>query len=466
MVCIVVSLLLCAGLAFAEDLKGPSSPKGAAEEEAVEIIEVELHDAGADGAKADPGAAEEAGGGKPDDVSEEDTSPSGGQPPVGKAEGSSVKEAEAPAPQGPVPDEPPAEKESGVQALRPLYVRMLLEVEQGRNDSNPLWSPPGDKLAFERSIGDKKEIIIAGADGSIIEKVYYQQSGEGGGNFDLFLPAFMEENSYNAGISWSSDGNRFVFMSNGGTGNYDLYLSGLGGQDTRRLTEAAEKDGHAHWSPVSDQLVLVSGRGGKADLYLMDIATGEVMPLTQGEKAYLYPRWSPGGNRVVMTYGSNQNHDIYLIDDVAMPAETLRPLTTWTYDDLRPVWSPDGKKIAFYSNYNRNNDPKEWSLVVVSADGSDPDGEGLAAHVVATDVIPDIERGPAWMPDSRRIVYVRDARYEYNPIYMVDTREGVSVRIQTDTRMNHDVVCSADGTVAFRAQVEQWDQIFLMRFDE
>jgi hypothetical protein len=27
--------------------------------------------------------------------------------------------------------------------------------------------------------------------------------------------------------------------------------------------------------------------------------------------------------------------------------------------------------------------------------------------------------------------------------------------------MNHDVACSAAGVIAFRAQVEQWDNLFL-----
>src|SRR5207247_4066910 len=90
------------------------------------------------------------------------------------------------------------------------------------------------------------------------------------------------------------------------------------------------------------------------------------------------------------------------------PVETLNALTTCTHDDLRPVWSPDGKKIAFYSNYNPAGDPKVWAILVIAADGSDPtQGDGLAAKVVATDVVPDVERGPAWMPDSKRIVYVR-----------------------------------------------------------
>jgi Tol biopolymer transport system component len=356
-------------------------------------------------------------------------------------------------------------EETEPTGIKPLFVHALTGVERGSNDSNPLWSPAGDRLAFERSVRDKKEIVIATPEGSILHKIYYQHSGEDD-ELDFLLPAFLEEASYNAGISWSPEGTRFVFMSNGGTGNYDIYLSGLDSHSTTRLTEDPEKEGHAHWSPVDDRLVFISGRSGKADVYLMDLAFGEVMRLTRGEKAFLYPQWSPDGRRVAMIYGSNENHDIYVIDDIARPLETLRQLTAWSHDDLRPVWAPDGSKIAFYSNYNEQNDPKAWSLVVVATDGSDPKDKGLVARVVATSVIPDIERGPAWMPDSKRIVYVKNDRYAYNPLYVVDIDTKADSPIITETRMNHDVVCSADGQIAFRAQVEQWDHMFVAKLEE
>src|SRR5205823_12415623 len=67
------------------------------------------------------------------------------------------------------------------------------------------------------------------------------------------------------------------------------------------------------------------------------------------------------------------------------------------------------------------SDPKSWAILVIAADGSDPtDGPGLAAKVVATGVVPDVERGPAWLPDSAGIVYVKDDRAEYNPLYLAD----------------------------------------------
>jgi TolB protein len=355
---------------------------------------------------------------------------------------------------------PPAE-------IEPLFVQAFTDVEPGHNDSNPIWSPTGDLIAFERSIEDRREIIISRFDGTVLQKIYHRIAEENN-EMDSVFADILEDVSFNSGISWSPDENKLVFMSNGGSGNYDLYLLPILGEEiTIRLTDHAEKDSHPHWSPVADRLVFVSGRGGSADIYLMDLASGSVIKLTNGHKTYLYPQWSPDGNKIVMINGSNENHDIYLIEDINRPLQTLKALTCWTYDDLRPVWSPDGKKIAFYSNYNLENNPKIWSIVVISADGSSPtDGEGLAARVVAVNVVPDIERGPAWMPDSKRLIYVKNDYKTYNPIYMVQLDEKKNQPINTQTKMNHDLACSADGTFAFRAQVEQWDHIYIARLKE
>ncbi len=355
--------------------------------------------------------------------------------------------------------------ESAPGALEPLYVRTLTAIEAGRNDSNPQWSPRGSFISFERSQGVKKEIHITYADGTEVQTVYFLLSD--GGDSKFFFPGVYEEVSYNAGISWSSAEDRFVFMSNGGSGNYDLYLQETGGVDTVRLTSHKEKDGQADWSPASDSVVFVSGRTGNGDLYLLDLRTKALARLTRGGKAFLFPRWSPDGNKIVMMHGSNENHNIFLMTDIAKPAESLKPLTTWSADNMRPVWSPDGSKIAFYSNYNTEGDPKLWTLFVIDAAGADPtEGAGLAVKAVAKDVIPDIDSGPAWMPDSARILYVKNERQEYNPIYVVDVAQKTSRLVKTDTKMNHDVTCSPDGAIAFRAQVNQWDQIYIMRLKE
>src|SRR6266700_803639 len=318
----------------------------------------------------------------------------------------------------PAAEEPAAAGASEPAGIEPEFVRPLVPIARGRNDSNPVWSPSGDLIAFERSRGDNKEIVIVRSNGDIVQTIHHQSSAVTGQN-PFFFPGVVEPTSYNSGISWSQDGKRFVFMSNGGEGNYDLYLREPDGRITR-ITTDKEKDGHGHWSPAHDRIAFISGRSGKGDVYLLDLATKTTTRLTQGDWPYLYP-----------------------------------------------LWSPDGKRLAFYTNYNPADDPRTWAIVVVAADGSDPtQGEGLAARVVATDVIPDIERGPAWMPDNRRIVYVRDERQAYNPIYVADVDSRTSTLVRTGTKMNHDVTCSPGGVIAFRAQVDQWDQVYVAKLKD
>ena len=344
-------------------------------------------------------------------------------------------------------------------------MRLLTEISTGHNDSNPVWSPSGEMIAFERSVGDRKEIVVARFDGTILQKIYYRTSGDED-EMTFFFPGIIEDTSYNAGLSWSPDGSRIVFMSNGGSGNYDLYLlSSVGTDEVLRLTESPEKDSHPHWSPSGDRLVFVSGRTGSAEIFMLDLSSGIVHQLSRGSKTFLYPQWSPNGKKIAMIYGSSDNHDIYVIEDLQNPFHSVRKLTTWQYDDLRPVWSPDGTKIAFYSNFNPTADPKIWSIIVLDTDkGIASLGEDeLASRVVATNVVPDIERGPAWMPDSKHIVYVSNDRKDYHPIYIVQVQAKTVQKVNTGTKMNHDVVCSSSGILAFRAQTEQWDHIYLTR---
>lgn len=349
--------------------------------------------------------------------------------------------------------------------VEPEFVRALTAFESGRNDLNPVWAPAGNLLAFERSRGDKREVVISQTDGKLLQTIYFQLSGAESDSklSQFFLPGLAEDPSYNSGVSWARDSRRLAFMSNGGEGNYDVYSQLLGGV-VQRLTQDKEKDGLADWSPTSNQIVFISGRSGKGDVYLLDPGTRAVTQLTSGDKPYLYPRWSPDGKKIAMIHGSTENHDIYVIDDPAKPAASMRALTRWQYDDLRPNWSPDGKKIAFYTNFNPSGEQKKWSLAVIAADGSDGEGGGkLEQFIVATDIVPDIEQGPAWLADGSGLVYVKDDALEYNPIFIVDLGSKKSRQLKTETKMNHDIACGPNGLIAFRAQQDQWDQIFIAK---
>lgn len=65
-------------------------------------------------------------------------------------------------------------------------------------------------------------------DGTPVQTVYLKLS-EVSKEMQFFFLGVHEVVSYNAGINWSPSGDRFVFMSNGGAGNCDLYLQNSSG---------------------------------------------------------------------------------------------------------------------------------------------------------------------------------------------------------------------------------------------
>jgi len=336
-----------------------------------------------------------------------------------------------------------------------------------RNEHNPRFSPDGKRLSFERREGSSQAIYVAGLDAAGATPVRVSSAparAAASAEEALLGSARPGDESFNTQLSFFPNGREVVFTGNGTAGVYRIFRGALDGGKFDAVAGDSKEEGHPAVSPDGRFLVYVAARRGIGKLYLRDLTTGVERPLTDGASIDLFPAWSPNSKALAFTSGENDNHDVYLIPDVtvAAPAPTRVALSAWKFDDLRPVFSPDGKRIAFYSNFSPSGQEREWSIVVVSADGTTANkGAALAERAVALDVIKDPEVGPAWLPDSRRLAYARNVKAEFNPVYTVDVDTRVEQRIDTGTRMNHDLTCAPDGTLAFRAQVKTWDDIFV-----
>jgi Tol biopolymer transport system component len=344
--------------------------------------------------------------------------------------------------------------------LAPVNVSSTSE----RNEWNPRFSPNGRYLSFERREGSAQAILIVDTDALEAPPVRVSSMKQDSGSSveAAFLGLGVNDESFNTQLAFFPEGSRFVFTGNEGSGIYRIYQGGLDKGAPLALSSESKEDGHPALSPDGRWLVYVSARKGVGKLYLRDLSTGEEGPITEGDDMDLFPTWSPDGAALAYTSGDNDNHDVFVIRGVTgLTPETVQ-LTSWSFDDLRPAFSPDGSAIAFYSSYNPAGEDKVWSIVVVPADASGPrKGAALAERAIAVNVVKDPEVGPAWLPVGQTLVYARNSKKEFNPIYMVDAATTEERRIETGTRMNHDLACSSRGLLAFRAQVASWDDIFV-----
>ena len=307
-----------------------------------------------------------------------------------------------------------------------------------------------------------RKIMLKNLDGDYVRELRVVPKASG-----AFLDGMVVKSaqSYNAGLRWSKDSTRFAFMSNGGLGEFGIYVGAIGANE-QPVASSPSKDGYANWCPTSNEIAFVSARTGNGDIYLANLTSGSLKRLSNGDNIDLFPEWFPSGNQIVFSSGDALNHDLHVVERSSSSEHWRRPwaLTNWSRDDLRPTVSPDGKLIAFYSDSGNGepSDGRKWNIHVVPlVSGKTFSSSELAGTVVAKDVVIDLNTGPAWTPDSRKIFYVKRDPTAYNPIYAYDLYSGRTFFFKTKTKMNRDILMSRLGILSFRAQVGVWDRVFV-----
>ena len=359
--------------------------------------------------------------------------------------------------------------------LRLIAVKRLnAEVSTG-NEANLSWSADGAYLGFEVVSEGFRRIMLKDLVGNYSKELQVLPKGSGD-----FLKGMVPRGtqSYNAGLRWSRDSTRFAFMSNGGTGEYNIYVGAVG-RDEQIIARSPTKDGYAAWSPATSEIAFVSSRSGNGDIYIVTVPGGTVERLSFGPAIDIFPEWLPNGQGIVYSSGNALNHDLHIVKRQKSKGEFGTPtkITEWRNDDLRPTVSPDGRYIAFYSNSiesrlhrpnggedssSASNASQRWNIIVVPTSFDRPySASELSNMVVARDVVIDLNTGPAWSPDSQKLFYVCRDPATFNPICGYDLFSGRRYKFRTNTKMNRDILMSKAGILSFRAQVGAWDRVFL-----
>jgi Tol biopolymer transport system component len=258
-------------------------------------------------------------------------------------------------------------------------------------DCAPVWSPDGQKIAFQRLLVRGERDKIVGFDFDV-----YVINADGSGEQNLTGDALSER------PIWSPDGRKIAFWS-GPDAAGGVYVMNADGSERRLLADGGARlrhqacpncgsISHVAWSLDGRKILLVrdgpSGQGRndsrKSYVVVMNADGGGQRRLTR-TAADDAPTWSPDGRKIAFESYRDGNPEIYVMN---ADGSGQRNLTRNPGYDSDPAWSPDGKKIAFTTKREGN-----FEIYVMNADGS-------GKHNLTRN--PAVDRYPVWSPGRKR----------------------------------------------------------------
>ena len=193
-------------------------------------------------------------------------------------------------------------------------------------DWEPVWSPDGTKVVFNRYIGGNQYVYLVQADGSRLT-----QLTSGGSD---------------ASPTWSPDGSRILFTREV-SGRSDFYAIKPDGTGLRRIAEGRPFDGGPVSSPDGATIASIGSGPANTSLYVMH-ADGSGRKRIGGAINAAWPRWSPDGHSIAFVNendGSIQlmnpdGSDLRKVFDVTTLHDATEPNFTV------PAWSRTARRSS------------------------------------------------------------------------------------------------------------------------
>jgi len=248
----------------------------------------------------------------------------------------------------------------------------------------------------------------------------------------------------------------------------EVYVMNADGSAPVRLTHNSVWDGSPDWSPDGIKLVFESDLAGNgSEIYTMDADGSNLTRLTNNTTSDTSPAWSPNGNRIAFvsapdlaSTGHRGGSLASLLRGVAHPGAEVFVMNVDGSDPLQltnngatnygPAWSPDSKRILFISDMEGCA-----RIFVMDADGSNQ----------ARFAYPCLSlrgRDLSWSLDGLQIAFV-----DYAEIFVMDVEiRSLSGQLTRTDASEESPDWSPDGTKLVFAQGNNGRfQVYVMNAD-
>jgi Tol biopolymer transport system component len=195
-------------------------------------------------------------------------------------------------------------------------------------DADPVFSPDGSKIAFDRSQpSGRSDIFVMNPDGSGVIALT-ATSGVGEGH-----------------PTWSPDGSQIAYTR---CGNCNLWVMTSSGANQHPISRAV--DGFdAAWSPDGKLIAFDSetrGVGCAERILVMRPDGTHIRALTPCGPGSAFPTWSPDGTRLAFSRTGSFGSRIFIMNRDGSREHRISP----RINASQPSWSPDGAQILFSWN--------------------------------------------------------------------------------------------------------------------
>ncbi|HET9055967.1 MAG TPA: hypothetical protein VFN30_03870 [Chitinophagaceae bacterium] len=168
--------------------------------------------------------------------------------------------------------------------------------------------------------------------------------------------------------------------------SYDIFMADMNGKIIKQLTKSKGYDAEATLSPDGKKMIYTSDKDGDIDLYIMDLKTGKEKRITN-TLGYDGGAWfSPNGKKIIWrasrpkTEAEIKEYKELLADNLVAPTNmevfianadgsNVKQITQLGQANWAPAYMPDSKRIIFASNHEyKRGFP--FNLYTINEDGS------------------------------------------------------------------------------------------------